>query len=118
MCSRLYMNLSMAYTPLYLQQTLFLEKVSEKIVLKQKKNRNNFFPPFFHPPIHMKTSIAFVPLLIYISGMIMSFFSNYIENRFGNKIHMCLGILLALFSSIWIILVHVKINHSLIGKSI
>ncbi|XP_046916727.2 major facilitator superfamily domain-containing protein 12 isoform X1 [Dermatophagoides farinae] len=75
MCSRLYMNLSMAYTPLYLQQTLFLEK----------------------------TSIAFVPLLIYISGMIMSFFSNYIENRFGNKIHMCLGILLALFSSIWII---------------
>ncbi|OTF79444.1 hypothetical protein BLA29_003643 [Euroglyphus maynei] len=29
MCSRLYMCLSMAYTPLYLQRTLFLEKVGE-----------------------------------------------------------------------------------------
>ncbi|XP_075680097.1 major facilitator superfamily domain-containing protein 12-like [Dermatophagoides pteronyssinus] len=75
MCSRLYMCISMAYTPLYLQRTLYLEK----------------------------TSIAFIPLIIYVSGMIMSFFSNYIENRFGNKIHMCLGIVLALFSSIWII---------------
>ena len=52
--------------------------------------------------MRFQASIATVPLLIYVSGFISSFFSNYIERTFSNKMDLLLGIIVGIIASLWI----------------
>lgn len=74
MATRLYVNLSQAYMPLYIQDTLGLHK--------QK--------------------IAIIPLVIYISGFLSSFFIKFLSRVMGNKITYFFGCLLALGACVWL----------------
>ncbi|KFM83111.1 Major facilitator superfamily domain-containing protein 12, partial [Stegodyphus mimosarum] len=74
MATRLYVNLSQIYMPLYIQDSLELHKAK----------------------------IAIIPLVIYVSGFLSSFFMKFLNSVLGNKITYFLGCLLALSASTWI----------------
>ncbi|XP_013788718.2 major facilitator superfamily domain-containing protein 12-like [Limulus polyphemus] len=74
MGTRLYVNLSQVYAPLYLQDSLKLER----------------------------DSIAIIPLIIYLSGFGSSFFMKLLNRKLGNKITYLLGALSAVGASVWL----------------
>lgn len=74
MGTRLYINLSQVYMPLYIQDTLDLHK--EKI--------------------------AIIPLVIYVSGFLSSFFVKILNHYLGNKATYFFGCTLALVACVWI----------------
>ncbi|XP_054163893.1 major facilitator superfamily domain-containing protein 12-like [Oppia nitens] len=73
MVSRLFVNLTQVYTPLFLQKTLYLPK----------------------------DSIAIIPFVTYISGFIFSFASKFISAKTGPKILLALGCVFGFGSCFW-----------------
>ncbi|KAF2345957.1 Major facilitator superfamily domain, partial [Trinorchestia longiramus] len=74
MCTRLFCNLSQAYMPIYLQDTLVLSP----------------------------QSVAYIPLTMYVAGFITTTSIKPINVRFGRKVSYLLGSLLGLSACIWI----------------
>lgn len=75
MASRLYVNLSQVYMPLYIQDSLGLSK----------------------------DKIAIIPLVIYVSGFLASFLMKMLNKVLGNKVTYLLGCLLAIAACVWIL---------------
>ncbi|XP_076336059.1 major facilitator superfamily domain-containing protein 12-like isoform X1 [Tachypleus tridentatus] len=74
MGTRLYVNLSQVYTPLYLQDSLKLET----------------------------QSIAIIPLVIYVSGFLSSLFVTFINRKLGSKVTYLFGVSSAIGASVWL----------------
>lgn len=74
-CTRLFVNLSQTYIPFYLQETLQTDK----------------------------SSIARIPLAIYISGFFASFFMKISNKKFGRKATYTLGAIVGLGACFWIL---------------
>ncbi|XP_067134435.1 major facilitator superfamily domain-containing protein 12-like [Centruroides vittatus] len=74
MSTRLYNNLSQAYIPLYLQDSLQLPR----------------------------ESIAIIPLVVYVSGFVSSFFMKYLSSKIGKKTTYFVGCILALIACVWL----------------
>ncbi|XP_055945683.1 major facilitator superfamily domain-containing protein 12-like [Argiope bruennichi] len=74
MSTRLYVNLSQVYMPMYIEDTLELHK----------------------------TKIATIPLVIFVSGFLSSFIVKFMRKLFGIKCTYFLGCILAIISCIWI----------------
>ncbi|XP_054718496.1 major facilitator superfamily domain-containing protein 12-like [Uloborus diversus] len=74
MATRLYVNLSQVYIPPYIQDSLELHK----------------------------DKVAIIPLVIYVSGFISSFFMKFLNGLLGKKVTYFLGSSLAMSSCIWI----------------
>lgn len=74
MFTRLFVNLTQVYMPLYLQDTLRLKE----------------------------ESIAIIPLVMYVSGFLSSFFMKALNKHAGRKITYALGALLGLGGCVWI----------------
>lgn len=74
MLTRLFVNLSQIYVPLYLHETLNMPG----------------------------TSLAVIPLIIYISSFVMSLIIEQLNTKFGRKISYFLGVILAIWACIWI----------------
>ena len=71
MMSRLYVNVTQVYTPLYLQETLQLAKVSFLLVRTVKTI--TFIHIFF--ALKLKRNIAIVPFITYFAGFVFSLLS-------------------------------------------
>ncbi|RWS12157.1 major facilitator superfamily domain-containing protein 12-like protein [Dinothrombium tinctorium] len=78
MATRLTINLTQVYTPFYLQYNLFLNK----------------------------ESIAYIPLVMYLSGFKSSFFIKFLNQKAGRKMTYLIGCLLSLAAFSWIYLGH------------
>lgn len=74
MPTRLFVNLSQIYIPLYLHKSL-------------------------HMPA---TSLAVVPLIIFLSSFVMSLIIEKLNTKLGRKVSYCLGVMLGICSCIWI----------------
>ena len=74
MATRLFINISQAYIPLYIQKTLVLKPVS----------------------------IAVIPLIMFLSGFIVSMINKPISKLIGRKWSMVVGCVLGLIGSIWV----------------
>ncbi|KAK3597030.1 hypothetical protein CHS0354_014917 [Potamilus streckersoni] len=73
MCTRLYVNLSQVYLPMYLTETLKIDK----------------------------ESIAIIPLIVYVSGFLTSLFMRLINKLAGRKFTYFMGILIGISASVW-----------------
>ena len=71
MMSRLYVNVTQVYTPLYLQETLQLAKVS--FLLVRTVETITFIHIFF--ALKLKRNIAIVPFITYFAGFVFSLLS-------------------------------------------
>lgn len=78
MSTRLYNNLCQVYIPLYLQDSLKLPR----------------------------ESIAIIPLVIYLSGFVFSFFMKFLSSKVGKKLVFFIGCLFALTACIWLYFGH------------
>ncbi|KAI2806351.1 Major facilitator super domain-containing protein 12, partial [Blomia tropicalis] len=56
---------------------------------------------FYDLTFYKINSIATVPLIIFISGFMASFFSNYVESKYGNKHDLLFGVLIGIAASMW-----------------
>lgn len=74
MATRLFVNLSQVYIPLYLQDTLGLHE----------------------------SSIAIIPLVMFVSGFLSSFFMKFLNRVAGRKITFLLGALVGLGACVWL----------------
>ncbi|XP_046543115.1 major facilitator superfamily domain-containing protein 12-like isoform X1 [Haliotis rubra] len=74
MCTRLYVNLSQVYLPMYLVETLSLDK----------------------------TNIAIVPLVVYVTGFFTSLVMKPVNHLVGRKVTYIIGIVFAVGSCVWI----------------
>ncbi|KAJ7354725.1 Major facilitator super domain-containing protein 12 [Desmophyllum pertusum] len=72
-CTRLYVNISQSYLPLYLTETMQFEK----------------------------ESIAYFPLVVLVTGVVASTAVKPLNKRLGSKITFCLGAMMAISSSFW-----------------
>lgn len=70
MSTRLFLNLTQIYVPLYLHETLHMAA----------------------------TSLAIIPLIMYLSSFKASLIIKYLNNKFGRKIAFTIGVILALFA--------------------
>lgn len=52
--------------------------------------------------LHRQETIAIVPLIIYIVGIFVSWAANYVEGKYGNKVHICIGICFGFFAHLLI----------------
>ncbi|XP_071086621.1 major facilitator superfamily domain-containing protein 12-like isoform X1 [Haliotis cracherodii] len=74
MCTRLYVNLSQVYLPMYLVETLQLNK----------------------------TNIAIVPLIVYVCGFFTSLVMKPVNKLLGRKVTYIIGVVFAVGSCVWI----------------
>ncbi|XP_038072925.1 major facilitator superfamily domain-containing protein 12-like [Patiria miniata] len=74
MCSRLMVNISQVYIPMYVTETLMMSK----------------------------TTIALVPLVIYVSGFLTSFFAGILNKCLGRKLTYFLAVLVFLGGCAWL----------------
>ncbi|KOC68329.1 Major facilitator superfamily domain-containing protein 12 [Habropoda laboriosa] len=74
MPTRLFVNLSQIYIPLYLHESLNMPA----------------------------TSLAIIPLIMFLSSFVMSLIVERLNTKLGRKISYCLGVMLGLFTCIWI----------------
>ncbi|XP_076658283.1 major facilitator superfamily domain-containing protein 12 [Halictus rubicundus] len=72
--TRLFVNLLQIYIPLYLHETLLMPA----------------------------TSLAIIPLIMFLSSLVMSLIIEKLNTRLGRKISFCLGVLLGVCACIWI----------------
>ncbi|PFX27557.1 major facilitator superfamily domain-containing protein 12-like [Stylophora pistillata] len=72
-CTRLYVNVSQSYLPLYLTETMRFEK----------------------------ESIAYFPLVVLVTGVFASTAVKPLNKRLGSKITFCLGAMMAVSASFW-----------------
>ncbi|RWS26271.1 major facilitator superfamily domain-containing protein 12-like protein [Leptotrombidium deliense] len=86
MATRLVVNLTQVYTPFYLQYSLFLDSLSEKITFT----------------VHTVQSIAYIPLVMYLSGFMFSFFIKFINQKAGRKMTYFIGCAIASASFAWL----------------
>uniref|UniRef100_T1JDD2 Major facilitator superfamily associated domain-containing protein n=1 Tax=Strigamia maritima TaxID=126957 RepID=T1JDD2_STRMM len=95
MCTRLFVNLSQVYIPLFLQDTLKLQE----------------------------SSIAIIPLVMFVSGFVSTFFIKFMTKRAGKKFTYLIGGLIGITACAWIYLgegesfrqVHLYIVSVLLG---
>lgn len=76
MCTRLFVNLSQTYITLYLQESLKLPK----------------------------NSVAIIPLVVYVSGLVASIFMKLLNKKAGRRVSFVLGVIFAIGFCIWIFL--------------
>lgn len=74
MPTRLFVNLSQIYIPLYLHKSLNMPA----------------------------TSLATIPLIMYLSSFVMSLIIEKLNTKLGRKVSYCFGVLLGVFACIWI----------------
>lgn len=72
-CTRLYVNVSQSYLPLYLTETMRFEK----------------------------ESIAYFPLVVLVTGVLASVAVKPLNKNLGSKITFCVGALIAIGASVW-----------------
>ena len=89
MATRLYVNMSQVFIGLYLQKTLQLPKVSEEMIkFCAPIVRSALFPLVFQcrrefqrPVDTLQSSIAIIPLVMYVSGFVASFPINLVAKK-------------------------------------
>lgn len=74
MPTRLFINLSQIYIPLYLHESLNMPA----------------------------TSLAIIPLIMYLSSFVMSLIIERLNTKLGRKISYCFGVILGICACIWI----------------
>jgi len=79
MCTRLFVNLTQSYIPLYLQDSLDVAKNS-----------------------YGSQMVAIVPMVMFCSGFVLSFATNLMNQGFGRKVTWLLGALLGAGAATWV----------------
>lgn len=82
MGTRLTINLTLVYIPNYLVDTLHLEKVRTGNYLTSSPLPNK------HSFVCSKKSVAYIPLVVYVSGFVSSFVMKYINVKLGKRVRL------------------------------